>query len=147
MLIGQDRAGKTSLKKSFLGLPFDPEEESTDGIEVDPSKFEVDIDQVENWKRTDEKLGVSQFASDIAKMVARDLQEIDDEAEEEGNVAKNDEENEIEEKRDISLFQVNPCRKGKNRSGCKCRGAHGGHKNCGLSNFQLTLSNGMRIAL
>ena len=36
MLIGQDRAGKTSLKKSFLGLPFDPEEESTDGIEVDP---------------------------------------------------------------------------------------------------------------
>ena len=81
MLIGQDRAGKTSLKKSFLGLPFDPEEESTDGIEVDPSKFEVDIDQVKNWKRTDEKLGVSLFASDLAKMVARDLQETDDEAE------------------------------------------------------------------
>ena len=81
MLIGQDRAGKTSLKKSFLGLPFDPEEESTEGIEVDPSKFEVDIDQVKNWKRTDEKLGVSQFASDLAKMVAMKLQEIDDEAE------------------------------------------------------------------
>ena len=81
MLIGQDRAGKTSLKKSFLGLPFDPEEESTDGIEVDPSKFEVNIDQVKNWKRTDEKLGVSQFASDLAKMVAMKLQEIDDEAE------------------------------------------------------------------
>ena len=81
MLIGQDRAGKTSLKKSFLGLPFDPEEESTDGIEVDPSKFEVDIGQVKNWKRTDEKLGVPQFASDLAKMVAMKLQEIDDEAE------------------------------------------------------------------
>ena len=100
MLIGQDRAGKTSLKKSFLGLPFDPEEESTDGIEVDPSKFEVDIDQVKNWKRTDEKLGVSQFASDLAKMVAMELQEIDwEEAEEE-----NDEENDEEE---MLIFEVN----------------------------------------
>ena len=145
MLMGQDRAGKTSLKKSFLGLPFDPEEESTDGIKVYPSKFEVDIDQVKNWKHTNEKLGVSQFSFDLAKMVARDLQEIDDEAEEEGNMPKNDEENEIEEKRDISLVQVNPCRKSK--SGCKCRAAHGGHKNCGLSNFQLTVSNGTRNAL
>ena len=75
MLIGQDRAGKTSLKKSFLGLPFDPEEDSTDGIEVDPSKFEVDIDQVKNWKRTDKKLSVSQFALDLAKMVAKEIQE------------------------------------------------------------------------
>ena len=100
MLIGQDRAGKTSLKKSFLGLPFDPEEESTDGIEVDPSKFEVDIDQVKNWKRTDEKLGVPQFASDLAKMVAMELQEIDwEEAEEE-----NDEENDEEE---MLIFEVN----------------------------------------
>ena len=100
MLIGQDRAGKTSLKKSFLGLPFDPGEESTDGIEVDPSKFEVDIDQVKNWKRTDEKLGVSQFASDLAKMVAMELQEIDwEEAEEE-----NDEENDEEE---MLIFEVN----------------------------------------
>ena len=77
MLIGQDRAGKTSLKKSFLGLPFDPEEDSTDGIEVDPSKFEVDIDQVKNWKRTDKKLSVSQFALDLAKMVAKEIQERD----------------------------------------------------------------------
>ena len=76
MLIGQDRAGKTSLKKSFLGLPFDPEEDSTDGIEVDPSKvFEVDIDQVKNWKRTDKKLSMSQFAWDLAKMVAEEIQE------------------------------------------------------------------------
>ena len=75
MLIGQDRAGKTSLKKSFLGLPFNPEEDSTDGIEVDPSKFEVDIDQVKNWKRTDKKLSVSQFALDLAKMVAKEIQE------------------------------------------------------------------------
>ena len=77
MLIGQDRAGKTSLKKSFLGLPFNPEEDSTDGIEVDPSKFEIDIDQVKNWKLTDKKLSVSQFALDLAKMVAKEIQERD----------------------------------------------------------------------
>ena len=44
MLIGQNRAGKTSLKKSLLGISFDPGEPSTDGIEVDPSKFEVDVE-------------------------------------------------------------------------------------------------------
>ena len=44
LLIGQDRAGKTSLKKSLLGLPFDSEEQSTEGIEVDPSKCEIDVD-------------------------------------------------------------------------------------------------------
>ena len=109
MLIGQDRAGKTSLKKSFLGLPFDSEEESTDGIEVHPSKFDVDTDQVKNWKLTDEKLGVSQFASDIAKMVAMELQEKGDEG-------KNDEQNEVEEKAGINLVQVNPSRQSK--SGC-----------------------------
>ena len=81
MLIGQDRAGKTSLKKSFLGLPFDPDEDSTDGIEVDPSNFEVDVDQVKNWKRTDKKLSVSQFALDLAKMVAKEIQERDKEEE------------------------------------------------------------------
>ena len=107
MLIGQDRAGKTSLKKSFLRLPFDSEEESTNGIEVDPSKFEVDTVQVKNWKRTDEKLGVSQFASDLAKMVAMELQDIDDESEEEDE-RKNDEETEVEGKGEINqVRQVN----------------------------------------
>ena len=37
LLVGQDRAGKTSLKKSLLGLPFNPKEPSTEGIQVDPS--------------------------------------------------------------------------------------------------------------
>ena len=42
-------------------------------------------------------------------MVAMELQEINDEAEEGGNVAKNDEENELEEMlRDVSLFEVSP---------------------------------------
>ena len=75
MFIGQDRAGKTSLKNSFLGLSFDPKQQSTDGIELDLSKFEVDVDQVSNWKRTDEKQGVSKFVPSLVRMVAGKLEQ------------------------------------------------------------------------
>ena len=47
MLIGQDRAGKTSLKKSLKGICFDPEEDSTVGIDVDPAHFKV---TTETWR-------------------------------------------------------------------------------------------------
>ena len=47
MLIGQDRSGKTSLKRSLRGEPFNPDEESTVGIDVDPSHFKV---STEIWK-------------------------------------------------------------------------------------------------
>ena len=35
IIVGSDRVGKSSLKKHLLGLPFDIEEPSTNGIEVD----------------------------------------------------------------------------------------------------------------
>ena len=41
MLIGQDRSGKTSLKKSLRGELFNPHEKSTVGIDVDPAHFEL----------------------------------------------------------------------------------------------------------
>ena len=41
MLIGQDRSGKTSLKNSMMGKPFNPDEDSTVGIDVRPSHFRV----------------------------------------------------------------------------------------------------------
>ena len=47
MLIGQERSGKTSLKKSLQGLRFNPDEDSTVGIDVDPSYFKV---TTEIWK-------------------------------------------------------------------------------------------------
>ena len=53
-LIDQDRAGKKSLKKSLIGLPFNPKESSTDGIEVDPSKFQLDVSEALNWQPIDE---------------------------------------------------------------------------------------------
>lgn len=47
MLIGQDRSGKTSLKNSFMGKPFNSDEDSTVGIDVGPSHFKV---STEVWK-------------------------------------------------------------------------------------------------
>ena len=80
MLLGQDRAGKTSLKKSLLGIPFDPEEESTIGVQVDPAKCEVEIDQVKNWRCTGQKyLDVSEFREDIAKITASRLKNLEQE--------------------------------------------------------------------
>ena len=75
LLIGQDRAGKTSLKKSLLGLPFDFEEQSTVGIEVDPSKCEIDVDQaVRDWHSIGEnKPGLLESSEDVAKIVAERL--------------------------------------------------------------------------
>ena len=74
ILIGQDRAGKTSLKKSLLGLAFDPKEQSTEGIEVDPSRCEIDVDQVKNWHSTSEnKPGLLECSKQVAKMVAEKM--------------------------------------------------------------------------
>ena len=47
MVVGQDRSGKTSLKNSVMGKPFNPDEDSTVGIDADPSYFQV---STEVWK-------------------------------------------------------------------------------------------------
>ena len=76
MLLGQDRAGKTSLKKSLLGLPFDPNQESTVGVEVDRSRCEIEVDEVVNWMPSKrKKREVSEFEEEIARFIARDLTE------------------------------------------------------------------------
>lgn len=71
MVIGQARAGKTSLIKSLLGLPFEPKEDSTVGI--DPSSCRIDVDQAKDWQRTDQGLDVSQYADELASEAAKEL--------------------------------------------------------------------------
>ena len=74
LLIGQDRAGKTSLKKSLLGLPFDPKEQSTEGIEVQASTCEIAVEQVKNWHSTHEnKPGLQEYSRDISRIVEEKL--------------------------------------------------------------------------
>ena len=80
MLIGQDRAGKTSLKKSLIGLPFNRKEKSTDGIEVDPSKFQLDVDEVKNWQPIDErKQGFLGCSNDVAQVLVQKMYDRSDE--------------------------------------------------------------------
>ena len=74
ILLGQDRAGKTSLKKTLLGLPFDSQEKSTDGIEIEPSKFEIEVEQIKNWTRSCASKSslseCSEYKTGIAKLLA-----------------------------------------------------------------------------
>ena len=77
MLIGQDRAGKTSLKKSLIGLPFNSKEKSTDGIEVDPSKFQLNVVEVRNWQPIDEgKQGFLGCSRDVAQVMVEKMYDI-----------------------------------------------------------------------
>ena len=71
LLVGQDRAGKTSLKRSLLGMPFNPKEQSTEGIEVNPSVCEIEVQSVKNWNSTRErKASLVEFSEDISRMLA-----------------------------------------------------------------------------
>ena len=74
ILVGQDRAGKTSLKKTLLGQPFDYKEQSTNGIEIEPSKFEIEVEQIKNWTPScANKSSLSEcleYPTDIAKQLA-----------------------------------------------------------------------------
>ena len=76
ILVGQDRAGKTSLKKTLLGLPFDYQEQSTNGIEIEPSKFEIEVEQIKNWTPScAKKSSLSEcleYTTGIAELLARE---------------------------------------------------------------------------
>ena len=79
MLIGQDRTGKTSLKKSLKGENFNAKEPSTVGIDTDPNYFHISC---EAW-RTGEKNNVTEpisevlFERPIAKYICGELKNIE----------------------------------------------------------------------
>lgn len=119
LIVGQDGAGKTCLKNNLLGLPFNQKEKSTEGIEVDPSKCEINVDQgVKNWQSTGKNEQLLGCSEDIAKIVIeklpheKDFGAIDDllvedekEIDEEELESNKDEEME-EEKGDFHMSQV-----------------------------------------
>ena len=77
MLIGQDRSGKTSLAKSLKGERFNPEEDSTVGIQADPSYFKV---STEIWKpgEKDEQQNVVRactYEHHAARLIVQNLSE------------------------------------------------------------------------
>ena len=76
MIVGQDRSGKTSVKKSLKGICFNPDEDSTLGIEVDRYQFKV---TTEIWKtgEKDEEANIDttviSFEHNTARWVADKL--------------------------------------------------------------------------
>ena len=62
------------MKKSLIGLPFNRNENSTEGIEVDPSIFQVHADEVKNWQPIDKsERGLLGCSNDVAQMVVEKL--------------------------------------------------------------------------
>ena len=62
------------MKKSLIGLPFNRKEKSTNGIEVDPSKFQLDVDEVRNWQPIDErKQGLLGCSKDVAQVMVEKM--------------------------------------------------------------------------
>ena len=80
MLVGQDRSGKTSLKKSLKGIRFNPEEESTVGIDFDPNPFEVTTEMWMTGKKNEEgdvdEEAIS-FEQNAARLAADTLRKTD----------------------------------------------------------------------
>ena len=76
MIVGQDKSGKTSVKKSLKGICFKPDEGSTQGIEVDRYHFKV---TTEIWKtgEKDEEANIDSrvisFEHNAARWVADKL--------------------------------------------------------------------------
>ena len=76
MIVGQDRSGKTSVKKSLKGICFNPDEDSTLGIEIDRYHFKV---TTEVWKTgekdedTNTDTTVISFEHNAARWVADKL--------------------------------------------------------------------------
>ena len=80
MLIGQDRSGKTSLKKSLKGIVFNPDEDSTVGIDVDQYHFEVTNETWTTGKKDEESTTDSEatsFEHNVARLVAERLMRVE----------------------------------------------------------------------
>lgn len=105
LIIGQDRAGKTSLKKSLLGLPFNPDEPSTEVLEVNPSKFDFTVEQVVDWKAVDSNEDKQARPEDrsVARLVASNMTK---EKTDEKQVSPKKEKTKIDEEHAIEPTQV-----------------------------------------
>ncbi len=80
MMVGQERVGKTSLKKSLKGDWFDANEESTRGIEVDPSHCKVTTEIWKPGKPYEAAYSDSAISFDhhAAQLIARSLTKNDE---------------------------------------------------------------------
>ena len=77
LFIGQDRVGKTSLKKTLLGEPIDENEPSTIGIEFDVVEVK-ECDKSSHWKPAEDRQFIASETyaeSVVGKQVAKEIAE------------------------------------------------------------------------
>ena len=112
------------MKKSLIGLPFNRNENSTKGIEVDPSIFQVHADEVKNWQPIDKsERGLLGCSNEVAQMVVEKLWFG-------------------EEKEDAEIYDSDRLKIEKYRSGTKADDADGAKRDDSFVNqvcFQLNL--------
>ena len=81
MIVGKDRAGKTSLKKHLLGQDFDDQEPSTKGIDVDMVKL-TDENAQDPWGKNRKKskffTSADEMESKLFKKTAELVEEQDE---------------------------------------------------------------------
>ena len=79
MLIGQDRTGKTSLKKSLKGEKFNVKEPSTVGIDTDPNYFHISTEAWRTGEKDNLKEPISEvlFERHVAKYICGELKNIE----------------------------------------------------------------------
>ena len=70
LLVGQDRVGKTSLRKSLTGEPFDVNERSTDGVQMIPPVKNAGTDA---WRNHASLEHTTVFDYKITEEVAKEL--------------------------------------------------------------------------
>ena len=79
MLIGQDRSGKTSLKRSLKGIVFKQDEDSTVGIDVDRYHFKVTTETWMTGKKDEESTSEAEaisFEYNAARLVTKILMKV-----------------------------------------------------------------------
>lgn len=90
-----------------MDLPFNPNEPSTEGLEVNSSKLEVSVEQVVKWKAvSEERKEVEQTTLQnrrIARMVASHMME---EKETKANQTLPPEEKEMPDEKEVAQGQV-----------------------------------------
>ena len=73
MFIGQEGAGKTSLKKSLKGICFDQDEESTVGIDADPSYVKVTTETWRTGTTDNDQTSEETFVNHAARYIVNSL--------------------------------------------------------------------------
>ncbi|XP_071943202.1 uncharacterized protein [Antedon mediterranea] len=73
MLVGQERAGKTSLTKALIGHPFDDNEKVTDGIELSCT---INVKHTTNWTPNQNKKtnkAMQEYRRTLAEEIVNDI--------------------------------------------------------------------------